>query len=159
MEYSLIETQEIKVIGIQVRTKNEEEMGGNGRISKLIQEFHTRQLIHQIPNCEENCILSVYTEYDSDEHGYYTYFIGGKVKNLDVIPEGMAGMVIPAARYAVLTSVVGRIPDIVLEGWQHIWQDEDLRKRRAYTADFEMYDERSRDINCAQLDIYIAVKE
>lgn len=159
MEYRFIDTEEIKVIGIQVRTKNEEEMGGDGRVSKLIQEFHTKQMIHQIPHCEKNCILSVYTEYDSDEYGYYTYLIGGKVKNLDVIPEGMVGMLIPAARYAVLTSGVGRIPDIVLEGWQYIWQDEELRKKRAYTADFEMYGERSRDRNGAQLDLYIAVKE
>ncbi|MBL3200069.1 AraC family transcriptional regulator, partial [Klebsiella pneumoniae] len=44
----------------------------------------------------------------------------------------------------------------VCEAWEYIWQWSKENKR-AFTTDFELYDERALDPNHAQLDIYIAL--
>jgi predicted transcriptional regulator YdeE len=145
------------LIGIEEKTRNSDEVNGIGKIPTLIQTFYNDVLIG-IPNREGNHILAVYTDYETDEYGLYTYFIGAKVKDLSFIPEGLVGRKIPSGRYAIIPSAKGKIHDIVIQAWQSIWQDNELKKIRAYSADFEFYDERFLDSYNAQIDIYIAVQ-
>ncbi|MGV2537844.1 GyrI-like domain-containing protein, partial [Bacillus thuringiensis] len=48
------------------------------------------------------------------------------------------------------------VAEVVREAWEYIWQWSKENKR-AFTIDFELYDERALDPNHAQLDIYIAL--
>ncbi|MBB5336000.1 GyrI-like domain-containing protein [Pectinatus brassicae] len=150
--------ESIMLIGIEETTKNENEINGKGKIPKLVQTFYS-EMLSKISNRYENHILSVYTDYESDENGYYTYFIGAKVKDLSCIPEGMVGRTIPSSRYAIITSAIGKIPDIVINEWTQIWLDDDLKKKRSYSTDFELYDQRCSNVDYAQVDIYIAIKD
>ncbi len=66
---------------------------------------------------------------------------------------------IPAAKYLVFTSEKGSMPDIVIKAWQDIWAwFASSEIERAYTGDFESYDERCANPQEAQVDIYIAIK-
>ena len=158
MNLQTITIESIMLIGIEDKTKNEDEINGKGKIPNLIQTFYS-EMLSKISNRHGNHILSVYTDYESDENGYYTYFIGAKVKDLNSIPKGMVGRTISSSRYAIIPSAIGKIPDIVIGGWQKIWLDEELKKKRAYSTDFELYDQRCSNVDHAQVDIYIAIKD
>jgi len=158
MNLQTVTIEPIMLIGIEEKTKNENEINGKGKIPKLIQTFYS-EMLSKISNRHENHILSVYTDYESDENGYYTYFIGAKVKNLSYIPEGMVGRTISSSRYAIIPSAIGKIPDIVINEWKQIWLDDALKEKRAYSTDFELYDKRCSNVDYAQVDIYIAIKD
>jgi predicted transcriptional regulator YdeE len=90
----------------------------------------------------------------------YTYFIGEEVNSFDDIPNGMQKIIIPAATYQKFTTPNGKMPDVVITAWQQIWKmtPDDFEGKRAYQADFEVYDERARDPSNTSLDIYIGIK-
>jgi predicted transcriptional regulator YdeE len=55
---------------------------------------------------------------------------------------------------------VSRIPaHSVIDAWQQIWKmtTADFGGKRAYRADFEVYDERARDPTNTSLDIYVGI--
>jgi predicted transcriptional regulator YdeE len=47
------------------------------------------------------------------------------------------------------------MPDCVADKWKELWGAD---MSRAYKADFEIYDEKSRDWKNAEVDIFISVK-
>jgi predicted transcriptional regulator YdeE len=102
----------------------------------------------------------VYTDYESDITGDYTYFIGEEVSSFETIPEGFQTLSIPAQTYAKFTTEPGPMPDVVIGAWQKIWQmtPEDFGSQRRFSADFELYDERASDHQNATLDVYIGIK-
>ncbi len=102
--------------------------------------------------------LETRTDYESDETGWYTYFIGVKVSSLDEIPPGMKGKRIPATKYAKILTSAGALPDVVIRKWQQIWGEDSLKKKRAYTADFEIYDLSRAGTEQAKIVIYLAIK-
>jgi predicted transcriptional regulator YdeE len=61
-------------------------------------------------------IYAVYSDYESDRLGEYSYLIGCGVTRTGTAPEGMETREIPARTYAVFT-VKGRMPDEVLAVW------------------------------------------
>lgn len=77
--------------------------------------------MNQIPNHHTQTTLALYSNYESDETGVYTYTIGMPVSSLDTIPENMKSLTIPAQTYAVFTTRKGPVSEIVYEAWQDIW--------------------------------------
>lgn len=149
-----------RVVGISTRTTNAEEMSGKGVIAKQWDRFMKERLLSKIPNKIDSDILVVYTDYESDANGAYTYIIGARVTSVDDVPPGMVAKKVPAGRYAVFTSEKGIVGKVVPEAWSRIWA---LPKsapggNRAYQADFEVYDQRSADPQNAQVDIYVGIK-
>jgi predicted transcriptional regulator YdeE len=68
---------------------------------------------------------------------------------------------VPAGRFAGVTSAKGPLQNVVPQAWQQIWILEDkaqLGGNRSYKADFEVYDQRSRDPQDSQVDIYVGIK-
>ena len=112
-------------------------------------------MMHHIPN-KTKATFRFYSNYESDETGTYTFTIGTTVSSLEDVPENMTTLTIPAATYAVFTTRKGPVAEVVCEAWEYIWQWSKENKR-AFTTDFELYDERALDPNHAQLDIYIAL--
>jgi predicted transcriptional regulator YdeE len=103
----------------------------------------------------------VYTDYASDRNGEYTFFIGAKVSDASAIPAGMVVKRVPAGKYAIVTSAKGPVQNVVPQAWQQVWSLEDnsaLGGARAYKADFELYDQRSRNPQDSQVDIYVGIK-
>ncbi|MFM1651021.1 GyrI-like domain-containing protein [Brevibacillus sp. B_LB10_24] len=151
---------ERKFAGISVETDNEREMSGRGKIVSLWEQYRQEQVQQQICNrTDGNQTIALYSQYESDETGLYTYSIGSFVDSLEGRENQLAGIVIPPAAYAVFTSRKGPLAEVVLETWQVIWEWSKGGVQRAFTADFEVYDERAADPSLAQVDIFIALKD
>ena len=152
---------EIKLVGLSARTNNKNEMNPQtSKIGELAGRFWNENVAGKISNRKNPGItLAVYTDYDSNEHGDYTYFIGEEVDSLENIPEGLQGLTIPTSQYLKFTTSPGKMPEIVITAWQQIWKmsAEDFGGKRAYLADFEVYDQRAMDPNNTSLDIFIGI--
>jgi len=120
----------------------------------LWQSFMEEGIMGKIPNKVSNEIVAVYYDYESDEHGMYSFFIGCKVEAGTTTPEGLDELLIPAQTYQIETAQ-GSMPECVANAWKTIWS---TKINRAYGYDFEVYDERSHDWTNATIDIYLSVK-
>ncbi len=147
------------VIGIEARTTNAREATAAGIIPQQWQKFFQEGIQSKIPDKVGSNIYAVYFDYASDHNGEYTYLIGAMVKDGTAPPAGMVAKRIPAGQYAVLTTDKGPLPQVVPGTWQKIFKLEDDRNlKRAYQADFEIFDQRAQDPQNAELDIYVGVK-
>ncbi len=143
-----------KVIGISVRTTNENGQAGND-IGALWNKFMTEGIIAKIPNKIDNTVYSIYTEYESDYTKPYTTILGCKVENLNTIPEGMVSLEIEGGNSAKFTSKGNLNNGVVYEEWTKIWNSDLERK---YTADFEVYSKKAQNPEDAEVDIFVALK-
>ncbi|MBM3184525.1 MAG: AraC family transcriptional regulator [Chlamydiae bacterium] len=161
MKKALTSKNQKKIIGLKTRTNNAIEIDAHsGKILPCVQKYFHQQIADKIPNrLSPGTTYCIYTEYESDHLGNYTYFIGEEVSSLDEIPEGLEGMTIPKQKYVKFTNGPGVMPDVVRKPWFEIWQmdTKTLGGKRAYLADFEIYDERARDHQNIVLDIYIGI--
>ena len=156
-----VDQKEFTIVGISARTNNAQEAAGNGVIAKQWDKFYKEGILDKIPNKAGPVIYAVYTDYASDRNGDYSYIIGANVNHPSAVPSGMVAKTVSAGKYAVLTSEEGVIPKVIIEAWQRIWSLEDQGKlggHRAYKTDFEVYDQRARDPQDSQIDIYVGVK-
>jgi predicted transcriptional regulator YdeE len=149
------------VVGVAARTTNADEMSGKGVIANQWARFMKEGLLSKIPNRADSNILAVYTDYESDANGPYTFMIGTRVSTADDVPAGMVACKIPSGRYAVFTSEKGFVGKVVPEAWSRIWAIPKSAPggSRAYKTDFEIYDERAADPQNAQVDIYVGIIE
>jgi predicted transcriptional regulator YdeE len=157
---------EIKLVGISVRTKNQDEFNPEtAKIGKTFGQFLSQKLGDKIKNRKNPGVLfSVYTDYESNEHGGYTYFLGEEVTHFDdlsILNHGLKALTISAAKYQKFTTESGSLPGVVVQAWMEIWKmsPKDFDEERAYQADFEIYDHRAMNPLDAVVDIYIGVKE
>jgi predicted transcriptional regulator YdeE len=152
----IIKKPAFSIVGIEVRTNNHDEMTGNGKIGPQWHKFYSQNVLSKIPNRRGDTVLAVYTNYESDEKGEYSFIIGSEVSSLVNIPEGLVGKEIPAAKYAVFTSDRGATPGIVIDIWKKVWNYKGAA--RAYQADFEFYGANSTDPQDAQVDLYLSIR-
>ncbi|PFA19638.1 AraC family transcriptional regulator [Bacillus cereus] len=152
----IVTKEAFQAIGISITTNNAVETSAEGKIPHLWNHYYQEQIINQIPNKNTQTTLALYSDYESDETGTYRYTIGMPVSSLESVPENMKSLTIPTQTYAVFTTRKGPISEIVYETWQDIW-NWSKENKRAFTIDFELYDERAIDPNNAQVDIYIAL--
>jgi predicted transcriptional regulator YdeE len=147
------------VIGIEARTSNPKEATADGSIPRQWQRFFRERILDQIPAKAGSNIYAIYSDYASDHSDEYTFVIGAMVKDGATAPLGMVAKRVPGGQYAVMTSDRGPLPKVVPETWQKIWKLEDSGKlKRAYQADFEIYDQRAQDAQNAQVDVYVGLK-
>lgn len=162
MKKQLTTQPEIKLIGLTARTNNQNEMNpSTAKIGGLVGQFFGGNMAAKIANrAKPGVTLSVYTNYDSNELGDYTYFIGEEVNSFDEVPAGFETLTIPASKYQKFTTEAGKMPDVVIDAWMKIWKmsSEDLGGSRTYVADFEIYDQRAADPMNASLDVFIGIK-
>ena len=163
MQKNDIKKEEFKLVGIQVRTNNTNEMDpSTAKISPTVHKFFNDGQAEETQNLKDPGILyCVYTDYESDITGDYTYFIGQEVTSFDNQPKELSQITIPAQNYVKFTNEPGKMPDVLIDSWHKIWEmsDEDFGGQRAYLADFEVYDERAADPDNTVVDIFIGVKK
>jgi len=162
MEKTMISLPEIKLIGITARTNNTNEMvSTQAKIGSTMQRYFHDQLPNKIPHRKKPAkTFCVYTNYESDFTGDYTYFIGEEVTSFARRTSNeFQTLIINPQTYAKFTTQPGALPNVVIEGWQKIWQMsvQDFGQPRRYHADFEVYDERATNPNNAIVDIYIGL--
>lgn len=163
MNQTTMTRPEIKLVGIKARTCNKNEQNWQeGKIFPCVQRYFQEGLAERIPHRQApGTTLCVYTEYESDVNGNYTYFIGEEVESFENVPEEFSTHTIPAQIYTKFTTQPGAMPSVLKNAWDHIWTmtPKELGADRAYIADFEVYDERAADHNNIVLDIYIGLKK
>ena len=74
------------IVGVTARTSNAKETAGNGAIGGLWARLRKDGLLNQIKNRADTHIIALYSDYESDKDGEYTYTLGSKVtsaKNAD----------------------------------------------------------------------------
>ncbi len=149
-----VKVEPFKVIGISVRTTNE-----NGQAAKdipvLWEKLISGDILNSIPNKIDNTIYSIYTDYEKDHTKPYTTVLGCKVQNLDSIPEGMAGYSFDGGDYVKFTTKGDLSNGLVINEWLKIWE---MDLGRIFTADFEVYGTKAQNPSDAGVDIFIAVK-
>ena len=162
MQKERVEVGEKKLIGITIRTNNADEMNPDvAKIATLAGTYWSNGLAEKIPNRSNlNVTFSVYTDFDSDETGEYTYLLGEEVNSIEEVPEGFTSHVIPAGHFQRFTTAAGKMPNIVIDAWKNIWQmtPQEIGGQRQYHSDYELYDQRAADPNRTILDIFIGVK-
>ncbi len=163
MKQTIEKRPEMRFVGMSVRTNNKQEAGKiDGKIFPLVQKYFHGALAEKIPHRKKpETTLCVYTDYESDEHGDYTYFIGEEVTRFDErLPEGFETVTIPAQTYAKFTTDPAPMPDVLLGVWKKVWSStpKELGGKRTYAFDFEVYDERASDHSKIVLDLYIAIR-
>lgn len=148
------------VIGIECRTNNASEASGKGCIGQHWQRLMSEGLLRKIPDCADNNIVAVYTNYASDKDGDYTYILGAKVKPGTIAPPGMVKTNVKAGRFAVFTSDKGPAQQVVPANWKRIWELPKSQPGgdRLFESDFEVYDERAADPKNSEMDIFIRVR-
>jgi predicted transcriptional regulator YdeE len=143
------------IVGVEVRTTNRAEMvSETAKIPALWARFF--EVESAIPNrIDPGVVLGTYTRYESDHHGEYSLIVGAEVSVPGDVPEGMAGLTIPPARYVVFTAE-GKMPGALMRTWMQIWQyfSAASEYQRAFTADFALHDQRLP----AGVEVYIAIE-
>ena len=128
-----------EIYGVKTRTKNEDEIGGEGKIPALWSKF-----MGELYDGKSE-IYSVYCNYESDFNGHYDNFIGTRLgqkcdKNLKI----------QSGKYALFS--FANEPQNVAKFWDEIWRYfESSELKRTYKTDFEKY---LKD----KIEIYISIK-
>lgn len=164
MQKQKVQLPEITLVGLTARTNNKNEMNPEvSKIGALAGLYWGNQVANNIQHrAKPGVTYAVYTEFESDEQGDYTYFIGEAVNSLQNQDlDKFKTITIPASGYTKFTTESGKMPEIVISAWQKIWamNQNDFGGKRKYVADFEVYDERAANPHATVIDIYIGVTE
>jgi predicted transcriptional regulator YdeE/peroxiredoxin len=156
----IVEQPEFMVAGIAARTSNAKEMTADGVIGKQWARLMQEDVLAKIPNRADGSVVAVYTDYSSDKDGAYTYLLGARVTSQAGLPPGVIAKKIPSGKFALFTTEKGPGPKVLPEAWIHI---NSLPKSapggdRVYLADYEIYDERAKDPQNLQADIYVRIR-
>jgi predicted transcriptional regulator YdeE len=119
----------------------------------LWQKFIGEDYANQILDKTGQEILAVYHEYEGDYTAQFSYFIGCRVSDQAVLPAGLEKLVVQKGNYEKFVAK-GHMPECISETWKMIWVSA---INRSYKADFEVYDERSKDWNDAEVDVYVSI--
>jgi predicted transcriptional regulator YdeE len=161
MHHVIIQHPSIILIGQYCRTNNAAEMNpSTAKIGKMLQSYFQEKIADRLLHRRKpGTTYCVYTEYESDANGEYTYFVGEEVEAGAPVPEGLKRLVVPAQTYAKFTNGPGNRVQMCIQLWQKVWSisTSELGGARAYTIDFEVYDQRAVDPEQTTLDLYISL--
>jgi predicted transcriptional regulator YdeE len=150
-----IEIEEINLIGLMLKTKTINTDGQSHIDCKnLWHEFEKGKFEATIPNKLSDEIFGVYHQYEGDSTKPFSYFVGCKVKSGTEAPPGLQTLTIPTGIYHKINAK-GQMPDCIINAWKEIWTSDIAR---THQIDFEVYDERSKDWNDAEVAIYLSTK-
>ncbi len=146
--------EKFKLFGLKLNRKTKNENGQSGiDCGELWQYFEENKIAEIIPNKTSDALYAVYYDYENDENGLFSYFIGCKVDENTEKPENLDELIIPEQKYHKETAK-GQMTGCISDTWTRIWKSNLNRK---FGFDFEVYDERSFDWNNAEIDIYLSI--
>lgn len=153
MDYKIEEKGPMQVMGIALRTTNEDWQSAKD-IPPFWGRFYYEEISKKIPNKKTGEVLGFYCEYEKDHTRPYTLVAGCEVTNVGEIPEGLVVKQAPASKYAVF-KIKGPFPHKLMEAWQWIWEGH---LNRTYTGDFELYPIDFHPETNPNLTLYIAIE-
>ena len=149
MQFETVELKETRVAGFSARTRNSSpDMGAV--IGGLWQKFFADGGYASIPGKISGKTMGIYTDYENDESGEYTFMTACAVEG--DVPDGFEVKTLSAGKYAKFI-VKGNMMTAVGEFWQKLWQ---MPLDRTYIFDFEEYQNADPD-NC-EIHIYIGIR-
>lgn len=150
------------VVGIEARTSNAREASGDAIIGNMWARLRSENLLSQIQHRVDAHIVAVYSDYESDRNGAYSYTLGAKVSSDHDVPPGMVATKVLSGDYAMFTAQGGAPPQMTVDLWKRIWSLEKPPQRlyRAYKTDFEVhYNGLAAQPPDTHIDIYIGVQK
>jgi predicted transcriptional regulator YdeE len=152
----MVKLEDIRIMGISLKSKTT-NLNGQSALDcgNLWQAFEGENYANLIPGRLSDSVYAVYYDYEGDYMQPFSYFIGCAVKNDAIETPGLEILTIPSGTYRKFTAK-GILPDCISYTWKKIWESG---IRRAYRTDFEVYGQRSKDWNNAEVDIFISVNE
>ena len=151
----LTQLESFNVIGIAVKTDNNDPVKLSNDMQNLWNKFTSENIISQIPGKVSSNVYCIYTEYEGDYTKPYLALLGCKVDNLEVVPAGLVGKKFNSGSYNKYTAKGNLLQGIVYEKWKYIWSSDIAR---TYIADFEVYGEKSQNLENVEVDIFIGVR-
>ena len=143
-----VEVQSKTVTGLQIRTKNADEMNTE---TQMIAPLWGRFYSEVLPTLGEGAtVYGVYHNYESVEQDAFDVLVGAD--SLEVTEE-MKSVEIQAGKY-LMFPVKGELPQAIIDTWMQVWayfDDPSIDERRAYETDFELYK------SANEVEIYIGV--
>lgn len=161
MQISEIKIAGKTLVGLTVRTNNNDEFNPEkSKIGPLFWSYLENQTASQFKNrTAPGVTYAVYLEFENDETGDYTYFVGEEVSSLDGQDlTKFKSIILKPGIYNKFTTNPGKMPEVVVNAWIEILQMSDLKAKRSYLTDFEVYDQRIGNPDGAVMDICIGVK-
>lgn len=143
-EPALIEVPSFLVTGLSVKTKNEYEFNPEtARLPALWQRFNALPRLSELP------IYGIYSDYESDDKGFYTVTAG--LMNGEAEHE-FSSIRVEHGDYLVFKNQ-GPLPQAIIEAWQAVWSyfKSQSGVTRSYSTDFEVYKKDS-------CELYIGIK-
>lgn len=153
LDYKIVEREALDIMGIMVKT-NHDPVKTAKEMGQLWGRFMSQGISSKIQPKAGEEIYGLYSDYEGDWQQPYEATVGFAVTK-EAKPEGdLVIKQIPAARYAVFT-VQGKIPEIIASAWQSIYR---MGLKRTYTGDFEVYGEKAKNMENAEVNIFIAIQ-
>ena len=151
MKKETLHINEMKLVGLKTTTCNQDESDPvKAKIGDLIMnQYYGHGLADKIlSRINPGKTFGIYTDYESDYKGKYTYFVGEEVASVEDLPADLVSYIIPAGTYIKFTTSIGEMPQVLIDAWQQIWQmsDSDFGGKRNYRTDFELYNQNSAEI-------------
>ncbi len=154
MKYEIVELEEKKVVGVKIKTTNQ-----NGKsiedIGMTWQKLFADGIYEKIQNKVNNKTIGLYTEYEGDYTKPYTFIAGAEVSEELENNKEIVTKIIPKGKYAKFI-ITGDVQNSVGQAWQEIWS---MDLKRKYNCDFEEYQNNSQDMQNQEIHIYIAIKD
>jgi len=150
MNYEIVELNEKKVVGVTIRTSNDENMTRD--IGGLWQRFFADGIYQSILNKKNDCSIGLYSSYDNNVMGAYDVTVCCEVNHYEELPERVNAKTIPDGKYAKFI-VKGNMQTAVAEFWSKLWG---MNLDRKFSCDFEEYQSGGDMENC-EIHMYISI--
>jgi AraC family transcriptional regulator len=133
MEVTIVERSPFTVVGLKVRSKNE-----NNEIPQLWQVLGPRT--SEIENMVDDTAAYGISANVDKETREFDYIAGFEVSSAEDVPEGMVAFEVPGGKYAVFATTLPKIGETFDQAY-HTWLPE-AGHQPAGGPEFELYDER-----------------
>ncbi len=135
MQYSEIQKDQFAVVGLTVRTTNDNHQSIKD-MKDLWDRFYMERLMDKIQHKVSDNIICLYTDYEKDFTKPYTVILGYEVSKVNALPEGAVARTIPASKYAVFHVQAVNLVREIANTWQKIGESN---IKMTYQANFEVY--------------------
>lgn len=142
LKIDLLTYPHTQLVGLSVRTCNQDEMAASTRkIPGLWESFYRDLKPHVTADAP---MYGVYTNYESDHNGRYDIHASVASSHFGTPPQNCVPSEIRAGQYLRFTpQSIGEDPvKQVIEMWQRVWahfSDQNCEQQRAFSTDFELY--------------------
>ncbi|MHC1683823.1 MAG: GyrI-like domain-containing protein [Clostridiaceae bacterium] len=152
MNYEIVNLDKKIVVGVEKETTNV-NMQAVKDIGEVWQEFITSGIYENIQSKVNNKTIGLYTDYQGDFTKPYNFVACCEVEDGKDLKEGVVKKIISSGKYAKFV-ITGDIKESVGKFWGELWN---MNLDRAYTCDFEEYQNNNEDMTDQEIHIYISL--